>query len=336
MNRLLLAEAMNYSPSSSGFRDRIASAAKYGLTEGNYHSETISLTDIGVAVTRPRNDHERVQGYRIAMRSVPIFDELLEHFANSRLPKQDFLKNTLERSPFEIDLNWSDAVATAFAEDARHVGYLREISGTPHIVLDASVAAPEVLAPDEDESRQDASNDSVPHEGRERLASPNTEDTGLIDVPRNRPVPMQIFIAHGKSRKPLDQLKRILDGWKVPYLVAIDEPNAGRPISAKVAETMRQCTAGIFIFTSDEQFIGEDNEVVLRPSENVIYELGAASLLYGRKIVILKEAGVTFPINFRDLGWIEFEEDALEAKAMDLLREMIALDAVRLVSTASM
>ena len=146
---------------------------------------------------------------------------------------------------------------------------------------------------------------------------------------------MQIFIAHGKERKSLDQLKGILNSWKVPFLVAVDEANAGRPISEKVAETMKQCSAGIFIFTADEAFTDSAGETVSRPSQNVVYELGAASLLYGRKIVILKESGVTFPSDFSDLGWIEFERGALEAKAMDLLREMIALNAVRLVSAAS-
>ena len=335
MNRLLLAEAMSYSPSSSGFRDRVASAVKYGLTEGNYHSETIALTDLGVAVTRPRNNSERIEAQRKAIRSIPIYNDLLDHFGNNRLPKANFLKNTLERDPFGIDPAWSAAVAEAFAEDAKYVGYLRDISGSPHIVLDSSATAPEIPADGVDGMIDVDTGPALPKEQGPKEAGRTTK-MEPTDVQRDRPVPMQIFIAHGKSRKPLEQLKRILDDWKVPYLVAIDEANAGRPISTKVAETMRQCSAGIFIFTADEQFKGRDNEIVSRPSGNVVYELGAASLLYGRKIVILKEAGVTFPSDFRDLGWIEFEEDALDAKALDLLREMIALEAVRLVSTANM
>ena len=61
MNRLLLAEAMGHSPSSSALRDRIAASAKFGLTEGNYRSETISLTALGVSATRPRNEAERIE-----------------------------------------------------------------------------------------------------------------------------------------------------------------------------------------------------------------------------------------------------------------------------------
>lgn len=335
MNRLLLAEAMGYSPASSSFRDRIASSAKFQLTEGNYHSEIISMTEIGRGATSPRNEHERVEAMREALRSVPVFNDILDHFANNKLPKAEFLKNTLERDPFNVSPDWSSAVAEQFEEIARFVGYLRDIGGSPHIVIDSSTTAPEI--PTDAEATRDLGADGgADLSKKEESARRGSEkDAGETNVPGHRPIPVQLFIAHGKNKKPLEQLKGILNDWKVPYLVAIDEPHAGRPISQKVAQTMQECTAGIFIFTADEQFIDEHREVVARPSGNVVYELGAASLLYGNKIVILKETGVQFPSDFSDLGWIEFEVGALDAKALDLLRELIALDALRLVSAIS-
>ena len=332
MNRLLLAEAMGYSPSSSGFRDRIASSTKYGLTEGNFNSKEISLTQLGVAITRPRNAEERIQALRDAFRKVDLFSKLLDHFADSPLPKLEFLKNILAREPFGVDPAWGEAASAAFTEDARYVGYLRDISGKPYIFLEGSTAEP-VAPPSEPTDTPASVNESdKPSKASASLAGDAISPERPPDPVSDRPPPMQIFIAHGKNRRPLEQLKSILNMWKVPYLVAVDEPNAGRPISIKVAEIMRACTAGVFLFTGDEEFRDDAGTVVKRPSENVIYELGAASLLYGRKIVILKEVGVTFPSDFSDLGWIEFEKDSLEAKAMDLLREMISLDALRLVS----
>ncbi len=50
-----------------------------------------------------------------------------------------------------------------------------------------------------------------------------------------------IFVAHGKNKKPLEQLKKILDQFKIPYKVAIEEPNLGRPIGTKVREIMHAC-----------------------------------------------------------------------------------------------
>ena len=142
--------------------------------------------------------------------------------------------------------------------------------------------------------------------------------------------PKKVFIAHGKNRTPLEQLKKALDQFKVVYAVAVDEPNKGRPISKKVANLMEdECSSGVFIFTADERFLRETNdgtEEVWRPSENVIYELGAASILYDNRIVIFKEKGVSFPTDFSDLGYIEFEKDQLVAELGSLFAELVGLD----------
>lgn len=90
------------------------------------------------------------------------------------------------------------------------------------------------------------------------------------------------------------------------------------------------CSSGIFIFTADEQFFKDSGEgaqtEVWRPSENVVFELGAASILYDTRIVIFKEKGVSFPSDFNDLGYIEFEKDQLVAELGALFAELVALD----------
>jgi predicted nucleotide-binding protein len=63
--------------------------------------------------------------------------------------------------------------------------------------------------------------------------------------------------------------------FKVPFQVAIDEPHKGRPIGKKVEELMRNCTSGIFIFTADEETTDAKGQKVNRPSDNVVFELGA-------------------------------------------------------------
>jgi predicted nucleotide-binding protein len=139
-----------------------------------------------------------------------------------------------------------------------------------------------------------------------------------------------IFIAHGKNKKPLDQLKLILDQFKIPYKVAVDEPNLGRPISTKVKETMESCNCAILLFTADEELKDKDGNTIWRPSENVVFELGAASLLYDNRLVIMRENMVVFPSNYRDVGNISFEKDLLEAKTMDILKELIGFGIVKI------
>lgn len=114
----------------------------------------------------------------------------------------------------------------------------------------------------------------------------------------------------------------------------MEEPNRGLPIPDKVAELMRQCSSAILIFTKDELFFDKDHSEVWRPSENVIHELGAASILYGGRIIILKERGINLPSNFSSIGYIEFDPEALAAKGIDLLKELIAFGLVRVTAAS--
>ena len=139
-----------------------------------------------------------------------------------------------------------------------------------------------------------------------------------------------IFVAHGKNKKPLEQLKKILDQFRIPYKVAVEEPNLGRPISGKIREIMESCNCAILIFTADEEFKDKDGNIIWRPSENVVFELGATGFLYDNRIVIMKEDGVNFPTNFRDIGYIGFEKDKLEAKTMEILQELIGFGIVKI------
>ena len=90
---------------------------------------------------------------------------------------------------------------------------------------------------------------------------------------------------------------------------------------------MGECTAGIFVFTKDELFYrkhkNDEMEETWRPSENVVYELGAAGILWERKIIILKEEGVNFPSDFSDLGYIAFADGEISTKAMHIMQELI-------------
>ncbi|MGB7130588.1 MAG: TIR domain-containing protein, partial [Candidatus Sulfotelmatobacter sp.] len=122
--------------------------------------------------------------------------------------------------------------------------------------------------------------------------------------------------------------------YRLPFKVAEAEANRGRPISQKVAETMHECGAAILIFTADEEFKDKDGNTIHRPSENVIHELGAASVLYGSRIIIFRDSRVQLPTNFRDIGYITFEPNQLAAKVNELFRELIGFGLIR-ISVAS-
>ena len=149
------------------------------------------------------------------------------------------------------------------------------------------------------------------------------------DIPKiSRP----IFLGHGKNHAPLEKVQRILTSFQIPFKVVVDEANLGRPISQKVKETIRQCGSAILIFTCDEKFHDAAGSVVWRPSENVVYELGAVSYEYEDRVVIFKEKGLYFPTNFQNIGYIEFEDNSIEAKTTDLLKELIGFGLVKITT----
>jgi len=174
--------------------------------------------------------------------------------------------------------------------------------------------------------------ESAVFSGPERVMAEAEFRANGHDEKKRKELGQGIFIAHGKNKRPMEQLKQILEQFKIPYKVAVGEPNLGRPIGTKVREVMESCNCAILIFTADEEFNDKHGNTIWRPSENVVFELGAAGYLYDRRIVIMKEEGVSFPSNFKDIGYISFGKDALDAKAMDILKELIGFQMVK-VST---
>jgi hypothetical protein len=325
MPRLLVADALSLSPGSSYVRELMAASAKFGLTEGNYSSEQIALTSIGSDIAKPTGPGDRLEGLRAAFRSIPLFAQIIDHFNNSKLPTQEFLTNTLERT-FAVPPAWAAEAAAVFIETARYVGLVRDISGSPWVMASAGAPPPEEeLGPPE-----------VPEDAA--LAETADVPSGAVgptrpapNVPPAAPQKRQFFVAHGSDQEALGQLQAMLKDLGIPYVVAAQEPHAGRPISQKVADLMRESSGGLFIFSGDEEVTTKSGSLEKRPRLNVVFELGAASLLYGKRIVIFKERDVVFPSNFNDLGYIDYEKGELRSKSLDLLKELIKLGAVQLL-----
>ena len=313
MNRVLLANAIGKRPASSDYKLLLSSAVKYGLTTGNEKSDTIALTESGVAITRPRNALERAAEVKKAALQPQVFRQIFQHYNNGKLPQSTFFLTVLERD-FRVPRDRCQECADTVLQNGRFAGVVREQQGSLYVVL-----APEGELAEPEEPAAEAT-------PTERPAAPSTP-------PPPPPSERFIFVAHGKNLTPLEQLKKVLDQFKIRYKVAIDEPQKARPISLKVAETMQSCQSAIFIFSADEEFTNAEGQTVWRPSQNVIYELGAASVLYGDKIVIFKEQGLDFPTDFRDIGNIPFEKDALDARGVQLIAELIALGLVAVQPT---
>ena len=332
MNRLLLADAIGMSPSSSNFREILSSSYKYGLTEGTEKADQISLTPTGEAATG-KDAIKRLAALRNAALRSPVFGQFFQDYGNKKVPSADMLPKVLHAS-YAVPHDLTSECASLIDANGRFVEIIREISGSPHILLEAEVAQlakqDDLPEPEKEERNLNGSDSGSVPLIASQSGQPATKPTSSSDAPRaHKP----IFVAHGKNKAPLQQLQALLTSFQIPHKVVVDEANLGRPISQKVRDTLQECGSAILIFTRDEQFIDKSGAEIWRPSENVVYELGATSYLYGDRIVIFKEKGIHFPTNFQNIGYIEFESNDIQARTADLLKELIGFGLVRVTPT---
>ncbi|HOW54126.1 MAG TPA: nucleotide-binding protein [Syntrophorhabdaceae bacterium] len=311
---LQVASALKMTPSSGTFRMLCGSSIAYGLTSGGYNAKIITPEPLVRRILRPLEEGDDLTARREAALKPRVMGEFIRKYDNAPLPRQDIALNVLQ--DMGVPAEKAGSVYALILETAQSVGLIREIKNRQYIDLNGMDVAskPAIEVEDEESSLNPPAIPEV------QTACPDRE------------LGQGIFVAHGKNKKPLDQLKKILDQFKIPCKVAVEEPNLGRPIGTKIKEIMESCNCAILIFTADEEFTDKEGNAIWRPSENVVYELGASSYLYGSRIVILKEEGVEFATNFRDLGYISFEKEQLEAKSFDVLKELIGFGIVK-VST---
>jgi predicted nucleotide-binding protein len=318
--------AMGMSPGSSSYWKLLSSSLRYGLTTGSYRSPRIDLTALAKDFMTPTSAEEQKQRLVQAALTPPTFAAIFNHYRGKKLPEMQFFANTVVRE-FEVPQEVAADCVEIFRTNMEYLGLLNK---GPTGTWLSSEAVPMAAGPEIEADA--ASGPAVPL----RPAGDPAEQPAELaeDVPAKPAAPPSIFVGHGKNRKPLEQLVKILNEYGIAHKVVLDEPNQGRPISEKVAETMKSCGAAILIFTADQELRDAEGSTLWRPSENVIYELGAASTLYGRRIIIFKEEGVDFPTNFRDIGHIPFGKDDLASQGMDLVRELIRFGVMKLTLAA--
>jgi hypothetical protein len=328
MNRLLVADALGIKPASSDFKYLLSSSRQYGLTEGTEKAENVSLTPLGLDATGT-DQVKRKKALRKAVMAPALFSEFFTTYNGNKVPSDSMLPKLLV-SDFEVPESKADEAAELLLDNGKRVGLIRDISGSPHIILegdDWEEPEPEAATPPEDgEGEVHESDDG--HEEGEAVNPPAITHEAPADSKSKA-----IFLGHGKKKGPLEKLEKLLTQFQIPYKVAVSEPNLGRPIPVKVRDTMMECGSAILLFTKDERFLDVDNNELWRPSENVVHELGAASFAYEDRIVIFKEVGIDLPTNFESIGYIEFEEDGIEAKTADLLKELIGFGLVKVTPT---
>ncbi len=313
---ILLAKCLDTTIRSSAFMTLLTSSERYGLTEGGVFAKKITMTDLAGAIVSPTDDAV-TPSLRKALLTPKVFEQFYARYDRKNLPREEVAKAVLEK---EIGLPRADIDScydVLLQNIADHNLSVTSGDSTLLYLDNLGKGAPLNIQP------------TAPSTPPEKHELKTTEEIRSERSSEEKVGQKHIFVAHGKNKKPADQAVKILEEYNIPHIVATEEPNRGRPIGEKVAEEMKKCTAGIFIFTADEKIVDADGHEAWNPSDNVVYELGAGSVLYGKKIVVFREEGVDFASDFKELGYITFEKNKLDAKGLSLMKELAGLGIVK-------
>lgn len=313
MDRLLVADAIGRTPSSSEFRRLLSSSRWYGLTLGTEKADNILPTELGLKIAKPLHPDEALQGKVQACLNIELLGKLWRQFNRQKLPDPKFLKNTLERS-YALSAEYADEFAELAIENAKFCGILQDISGAKYVRMDEPKADAIPAAP-----RIEPSEDREVETSLEIVS--DTEDEPLAVPPKAAVRGNRVFITHGKDKGILSQVKEIVAYGKFEPIVAQERETSAKPVPDKVMDDMRSCQAAVIHVAIDEVWFDKDGNEKPQINGNVLIEIGAAMALYGKNFVLLVEEGVVLPSNLQGLYECRYKGDELSMTAtMKLLK----------------
>lgn len=127
------------------------------------------------------------------------------------------------------------------------------------------------------------------------------------------PKPIRVFISHGPNVDILDQVKTMLGFSDLAYDVVVEQESTAIPVPDKVFEAMRRCDAAVICVTADSDTQRGDGSYDINP--NVLIEIGAAFLLYEKRVALVWDRRVSVPSNLQGLYRCEFEGSELSWSA---------------------
>ena len=307
-DRVLLAKSLGTTHSSSSFVMKLNSSASYGLTVGAYNDDLISLTALGEAIVAPQRSEER----RSSLIDASIHPELFRRFFNlydgKQLPKDEFSQNMLQRE-LGVNAELTLECLQILKDNGYYVGILSNIDGDIHVSLSGNQNI-------EDQS-----------ESSQLQADPNFDfsDESTLKSNVNRPDLVhggKIFIGHAGASDVVDFIKTVLDEFDIPYSVVQSDFEDQRPISSDISREMHNCDAAILVIAKPALTRVSGGREVSSSTQSMLYQLGAASLIYGDRIIAITDQVANPDESDSDFHYMYFDRDRLAEIGLVLLGEL--------------
>lgn len=132
-------------------------------------------------------------------------------------------------------------------------------------------------------------------------------------APTAKTAKVRCFISHGSNMDLVEQVQTMLGIADIDSEVAVKEETSAIPVPEKVFSAMRRCSAGIIVVSVDESHKDKDDKYTI--NENVLIEIGAAFVLYEKRVVLVWDKRLSVPSNLQGLYRCEFEGNELSWSA---------------------
>ncbi len=254
MDRFLLSKALNTTPKSSGFVMKLNSSSRYGITAGGYNDATISLTELGKSLVAAKTSEERKRALVECAIKPDVFREFYQRMDGKQVPEFAYAKNILERD-HQVNQELSKECFDIIVANGLHVKIIQEVKGLLWVNLTATLTQPQTSNVEEVDKLQEISTNKV-------------------------------FIGHFGDLELLEKIEILLDEFKIEFVVVNLSESKKSPLASKANYELKNCHAAIIL---------ADNVGSTEP--NYIYRLsaliGAASMLYGNKLLLIGPKDVT-------------------------------------------
>jgi len=311
-----IALALEISPTSSAWPALSGASIAYGLTDGGVNANAIKLTRLGRKLVAPEAEGEDLAARREAILKPQILKQFFERYRRAKLPADLIAANVLKS--FGLPADRVESALEIIKANGRYAGIIRDTPTGPFVNLDspgvpAPTATPELTEHvdiAETEKREEAGSST-------QTSTPAPAQASTANAAKlNR-----VFISHGKQKAIVGQIKELLTFGSFEPVVSVERESTAIPVPEKVFEDMRSCGAGVIHVGSEGKYLDTEGKEITKLNDNVLIEIGAAMALYGKKVILLVERGVTLPSNMQGLYRCDFEGDRLDYEStMKLLK----------------
>lgn len=90
-----IALALDFSPTSGGWRNLCGTSIAYGLTEGGYNANEITLTELGHRIVAPTSEGDDAAARVEAIIKPRIMGEFFEKYDKAKFPKEKIAENVI-------------------------------------------------------------------------------------------------------------------------------------------------------------------------------------------------------------------------------------------------